>query len=103
MIESAIAFLSANWLFVGALLVILVGPQLVAKLKEIKLPSFKLLNKTTVKPNSDVISKDLEAIQWLANRAVDVSDQDLIMELENVNKKFYHIHIAMRKSATSTN
>ncbi len=69
----------------------------VSKISLPKLSSFK------AKPvvSDDLVSQDLDAIQWLANRAVDVNDKELILELENVNKKFFHIHRAMRKPAVS--
>jgi len=94
-----------NWIIVAAVLV-LIGPNafsfLKDKLSNIKLPSFKKSDVTT-QDSPDTVTKDIEAIRWLANRAVDAGDQDLILELENVNKKFYNIHCSMRKSATSTN
>ena len=73
-----------------------------------KLPSFK---KSAVEPvavvtNNDdadsLIEKDLDAVYWLAKRAVDVNDETLVAEMESVNKKIYYIHCNMRKSASST-
>lgn len=100
--EVVIDFLFKNWVLVTGLLSILVGPALFTKLKEkvlnFKLPTFKSTSVNT----KDVISEDIKAITWLADRAVDVNDQELILDIEGINEKFYHIHRSMRKSASNS-
>lgn len=91
--------LSQYWIIpIG--IVILLGPKVYSYFKDsvsnIKLPSFAK-GKVESVDQVGVVNKDVEAVQWLANRAVDVGDKDLILELENVNKKFFHIHCDMRK------
>jgi hypothetical protein len=103
--EGLLDLLAKYWI-VPAAAVVIVGPvvfsfikQKVGSIKLPKLPSFKFgKNKAVEVVDLDsLVDKDIEAIQWLANRAVDVNDEQLILELENVNKKFFHIHRNMRK------
>lgn len=106
--EGILSLLQQYWI-VPVGVAILAAPLItsgMAKLKQkisnVKLPKFNLGKGTTVAvDNSDeIVQKDIEAIQWLANRAVDVNDEQLILELESVNKKIFHIHRAMRKPVT---
>jgi len=107
--EALLELLQKYWV-IPAGAAVLVGPAFVSYIKQkmgkIKLPKLPKFgfgkNKVVGTVDlSDLVAKDLEAIQWLANRAVDVNDEELILELENVNKKFFHIHRIMRKPATS--
>ena len=104
--EGLLDLLQTYWIFPAGVAV-LGGPAFVSYIKQkmagIKLPKLPKLgfgkNKTVVEPvdSTDLVAQDIAAIQWLANRAVDVNDEELILELENVNKKFFHIHRVMRK------
>lgn len=100
--EGLLDLLAKYWI-VPALAAVLGGPAFVSFIKQkvgsIKLPKMPSLRlgKKSVEVTVDLVEKDIAAIQWLANRAVDVNDESLILELENVNKKFFHIHRSMRK------
>ena len=104
--EGLLDLLYKYWI-VPVVVAVLGGPavfsfikQKVGNIKLPKLSSFGLKKKVVVgavETIVDLVDKDIEAIQWLANRAVDVNDEQLILELENVNKKFFHIHRNMRK------
>jgi hypothetical protein len=103
--EGLLDLLAKYWI-VPVVAVVIGGPAVFSFIKQKagslrlpKLPSFKFgKNKTVETVDLDsLVDKDIEAIQWLANRAVDVNDEQLILELENVNKKFFHIHRNMRK------
>lgn len=104
--EGLIDLLAKYWI-VPAVAAILGGPvfvsfikQKVGSIKIPKMPSFRLGKKSEVVVDTNtLVDQDIAAIQWLANRAVDVNDESLILELENVNKKFFHIHRTMRKPA----
>lgn len=102
--DSIEAFVVTNWPFIAAIVGILFGPKALVKLKDllskVKLPNFPLFKKAVVKDVGEGLhAKDQAAIDWLANRAVDVGDETLIVEMESVNTKFYNIHRSMRKSA----
>ncbi len=90
---------------IAAGLVVVVGPTIwsliTSALGKFKMPSLTLKGGVSNVDNDLLKSKDQEAIDWLANRAVDVSDDKLIMEMESVNTKFYHMHRIMRKPVTS--
>jgi hypothetical protein len=94
------------WPLVAAAGVLVAQPVfkfLKSKLGNIKLPKLNLFkSKAIALVADDMHIKDQSAIDWLANRAVDVGDETLIAEMESVNSKFYNIHRAMRKSASST-
>lgn len=104
--EGLVDLLAKYWI-VPAVAAIFGGPVLVSFIKQkvgnIKFPkisSFKFGKKKEVVVDANIlVDKDIAAIQWLADRAVDVNDESLILELENVNKKFFHIHRTMRKPA----
>ena len=104
--EGLLDLLAKYWI-VPVVVVVIGGPAVFSLIKQkagslrlSKLPSlnFKKAVVPTAVDAVDLVDKDIEAIQWLANRAVDVNDEQLILELENVNKKFFHIHRNMRKS-----
>jgi hypothetical protein len=107
--QALIDLLLEYWIIpVGA--AVLLGPSAYSyfskKISTIKfkLPSFKK-KETPIEVIDDadsLIEKDLNAVYWLAKRAVDVNDETLVAEMESVNKKIYYIHCNMRKSATST-
>lgn len=104
--EGLLDLLAKYWI-VPAVVAVFGGPavfsfikQKVGNLQLPKLPSLKRGNKSeVVVDTTNLVDQDIAAIQWLANRAVDVNDESLILELENVNKKFFHIHRTMRKPA----
>lgn len=96
-------FVTKFWPLVAGVLVV-IAPNLYTFLKgilgKVKLPSFKSKEVVAEVDLDSLTIKDQEAIDWLANRAVEFSDDKLIMEMESVNTKFYHIHRIMRKPAT---
>lgn len=101
--EGLIDLLAKYWI-VPAVAAIFGGPVLVSFIKQKvgsiklpKMPSLRLGKKSEAVVDTTLVDQDIAAIQWLANRAVDVNDESLILELENVNKKFFHIHRTMRK------
>lgn len=93
-------FVTKFWPLVAGALVV-VAPNLYTFLKgilgKVKIPTLSANGGVSNEDADTLKSKDQEAIDWLANRAVDVSDDKLIMEMESVNTKFYHIHRIMRK------
>jgi hypothetical protein len=96
-------FATKFWPLLAGVLVV-VAPNLYTFLKgilgKIKLPSLKSKEVVVSVDLDDLTLKDQKAIDWLANRAVEFSDDKLIMEMESVNTKFYHIHRIMRKPVT---
>lgn len=103
--EGLLDLLAKYWI-APVVAVVIGGPAVFSFIKQkagsIKLPKLPSFNfKKAVVPTAvdtvDLVDKDIAAIQWLADRAVDVNDEQLILELENVNKKFFHIHRNMRK------
>lgn len=105
--QTLIDFLLEYWILpVGA--GVLLGPYAYSYFSKkvstinFKLPSFKKADAPiVVNDNDSLIEKDLDAVYWLAKRAVDVNDETLVAEMESVNKKIYYIHCDMRKSASS--
>lgn len=97
-------FVIKNWVLFAGLLVI-VGPNILSMgSKAIKNLNFDFLKFGNIQTDSTsgLITKDMESLMWLANRAVDLGNDELISELSNVNQKLFNAHCVMRKSANRT-
>lgn len=99
-------FVQKNWALFGGAGIIL-APNVWAFIKTkvapliSKLKSGKVVQSTETNDKLGIIVKDLECLQWLANRGIDENSEELVTELENVNQKLYRIHRDMYKSTIS--
>jgi len=106
--NEVIDFVQNNWALFGGAAIIL-APNIWALLKnkvgpllsKLKSGNTSVVQSAETTDKLGIIVKDLECLQWLANRGIDENSEELVTELENVNSKLYRIHRDMYKSTIS--